>query len=112
DEDIAVLIHRQALALDKLGFEIFQIVVIETELPFQGPIGHPVAAPEQVHDLVEQGIKVHHPSSQPMPKGTSLSEGTSYQNLVVGSTGRAQGAMGPARTMPRFGHATSPHRVS
>jgi hypothetical protein len=70
------------LALDELGFEVFQIVIVETELPFQSPIGHPAAAPEQVHDLVEQGIKVHRLLPMPMRRAED--------GVGIGKTTRAQ----------------------
>jgi hypothetical protein len=39
DQDAAVLIHRQTLALNEFGCQIFQIRVIELELPLEGAIG-------------------------------------------------------------------------
>jgi hypothetical protein len=38
DEDAPSLIHRQALALDELIFECFQVRVIELKLQLEGPI--------------------------------------------------------------------------
>ena len=40
-------------------FQVFQRRVIEVELSFEHAIGHALTTPEQVNDLVEQGIKVH-----------------------------------------------------
>jgi hypothetical protein len=53
-----------ALFIDNLGmgkqeffFQVFQHRVIEVELSFERAIGHALTTPEQVNDLVEQGIK-------------------------------------------------------
>jgi hypothetical protein len=51
------------LALDELGFQIFQIRVIEIELPLEGPIGQAPPALEHVYRLVEDLLKGHRPPS-------------------------------------------------
>src|SRR5215813_14150028 len=63
DEDTAILIHRQALALDKFGLQIFQIRVIELELPLEGAIGQAPPALEHGDRLVENVLKGHRPPS-------------------------------------------------
>ena len=39
DQDTAVLIHRQALAVDELVLEGLEVLVIELEVQLEGPIG-------------------------------------------------------------------------
>ena len=63
DQDAAVLIHCEALALDEFGFQIFQIGVIELELPLEGAVGQAPAAPEHGYRLVEDSLKGHCPPS-------------------------------------------------
>jgi hypothetical protein len=48
DEDPALLIHGQALAVDKLVLEIVQGRIVELKLPLEGPI-------RQAAPLVQQG---------------------------------------------------------
>ena len=53
DQDAAVLIHRQALALNEFGFHIVQIRVIELKLPLEGAIGQAPPTLEYGYRLVE-----------------------------------------------------------
>ena len=51
------------MALNEFGFQIFQIRVIETELPLERPIGQSPPALEYGYRLVEDLLKViAHPS--------------------------------------------------
>ena len=70
------------------GLPNFEIGIVHPTLALEGSLRHTASAPEQVNDLVEQGVKVHFPSPQPVRKGPSLSEGTSYQNPAEGATMR------------------------
>src|SRR5262245_18631841 len=63
DQDAAVLIHCQALALNEFGFQIFQICVIELELPLEGAIGQAPPTLEHSYRLVEDLLKGHRPPS-------------------------------------------------
>ena len=54
-----VFIHRQALALNEFGFQIFQGRVIELELPLEGAIGQASPALEHGYRLVEDLLKGH-----------------------------------------------------
>jgi hypothetical protein len=49
------------LALDEFGFHIFQIRVIELELPLEGAIGQAPPALEHRYRLVEDLLKGHSP---------------------------------------------------
>ena len=63
DQDVAPLIHGQALALDEFGFQIVQVGVIELELPLEGAIGQAPPALEHGYRLVEDLLKGHRPPS-------------------------------------------------
>src|SRR5712691_4467145 len=63
DQDATVLIHRQALALNEFGFQIFQIRVIELELPLEGAIGQAPPTLQHGYRLVEDLLKGHRPPS-------------------------------------------------
>jgi hypothetical protein len=47
------------LGLDDLGFEIFEDIVVEIELPFERPVGHTSSALEDGKNLVEYVIEIH-----------------------------------------------------
>ena len=47
DQDFALLIHRKLSGVDKFGFEIIDVVVIQGKLSLQRPIGDPSMALEQ-----------------------------------------------------------------
>src|SRR5262249_34922003 len=65
DEDLAILIHSQSLSLDEFGCQIFQIRLIEIELPLEGAIGQAPPALEHGQRFVENLFKGHrHP---PLP---------------------------------------------
>jgi hypothetical protein len=51
------------LPLDEFGFQIFQIRVIELELPLEGAIGQAPPALEHGNRLVEDLLKGHRPPS-------------------------------------------------
>src|SRR5262245_60293815 len=63
DQDAAVLIHGQTLALDEFVLHIFQIRVIELELPLESTIGEAPPALEHGDRLVEDLLKGHYPPS-------------------------------------------------
>jgi hypothetical protein len=54
------------LALDQFNLQILQRLVIELELPFEGPIGHAPPLAEQRDHLIHYCHKVHPVSSQSM----------------------------------------------
>ena len=66
DQDATVLIHRQALPLDEFDFHIFQIRVIELEMPLEGAIGQASPALEHGYRLVQDLLKGHR-ATLPMP---------------------------------------------
>jgi hypothetical protein len=59
DQDAACLIHGQTLALDEFVLHIFQIRVIELELPLESAIGEAPPALEHGDRLVEDLLKGH-----------------------------------------------------
>ena len=63
DQHPTVFIHSQALALDQFGFQIFQICIVELELPLEGAIGQAPPALEHGYRLVEDLLKGHRPPS-------------------------------------------------
>ena len=60
DQDMAVLIHRQVPGKDEFVFDGLQRLLIQCELDFQRPLGHPAALLEELHDLSKHRIEVHH----------------------------------------------------
>jgi hypothetical protein len=60
-------------------------------------IGHALTTPEQVNDLVEQGIKVHRALPSTTREGMSLDDGASYQNPAARSTERGIASTGQRR---------------
>jgi hypothetical protein len=50
-QDLAVLIHRHLSDLNQLHLEVFQVVVIQGKLAFQGPVGEPLVLLEPVDDV-------------------------------------------------------------
>jgi hypothetical protein len=48
------------LGRDDLVFEDLQLLVIESELEFEGSIGHTSSTAEQIYNLIKHGVKVHH----------------------------------------------------
>jgi hypothetical protein len=59
DQDFAGLIHRQPLAFDEFNRQVFQRRVVELELPLEGAVGHPTAALEHRHRVVQNLLKGH-----------------------------------------------------
>jgi hypothetical protein len=59
DEYLASLINAQALGLDDFGFEIFEEIVVEVELPLERPVSHTPAALKYGENLVEYCIEIH-----------------------------------------------------
>ncbi len=55
----ATLVDRDLLGLDKLGLEIFEVVIIEIELPFEGTIGHAASTLEHGNGLIQKLLKGH-----------------------------------------------------
>jgi hypothetical protein len=48
DQDSAILIDRKLARLDDFRFEIFEVGIIELELPLEGPLGDtPMASQER-----------------------------------------------------------------
>ena len=66
DQDVAVLIDRQALAVNEFVLQIFQGRVIELELPLEGAVGQASATLEHRYRLIEDLLKGHRqPSLSP-----------------------------------------------
>jgi hypothetical protein len=59
DQDSFPLVDRHLLGLDELGLEIFEVVIVQVELPFEGAIGHAASALEHGHRLVQDLFKGH-----------------------------------------------------
>ena len=77
DQHPAVFVHRQALALNEFRFHIFQVRVVELELPLEGAIGQAPAALEHGYRLVKDLLKGHrHPSLADAACGRRCSKGT------------------------------------
>jgi hypothetical protein len=58
-------------------FQVFQYRAIEVELSIEGAIDHVLMTPEQVNDVVEQGIKVYRALPSTTREGISLDDGAS-----------------------------------
>jgi hypothetical protein len=58
-EDVAPLIHREALGVDEFGFEILEVGVIEAKLPLQSPIRHALTLAQEGNHLIEDRVKAH-----------------------------------------------------
>ena len=85
DEDFALFIHRKALGVDEFGFEILQVGVIAAKLPLQGPIRHALPLAQQVHDLIEERVKVHRiPAKQLAKNGNRTGLGPIRGSARVG----------------------------
>ena len=59
DQHVAILINRQALALDEFVLQIFEGRVVELELPLQGAIGQTPPALEHGDRVVKDLFKGH-----------------------------------------------------
>ncbi len=66
DQHAALLIDRQALAVDEFVLEILQRRVIELELPLEGAIGQAAPLAQQGDHLIHDRDKVHPVSSLPV----------------------------------------------
>ena len=64
DQDIAPLIHGEALALDEFVLQIVQGRVVELKLPLEGAVGQASATLEHGDRLVEDLLKGHDPPFQ------------------------------------------------
>ena len=63
DQHLAVLVHGQALGLDEFVLQVFQVVVIELELPLERAVGHAPLALEQLVYLRQDLLERHRGSS-------------------------------------------------
>src|SRR5207253_9897613 len=63
DQDAALLIHRQPLGVDEFFLQHCQLLIVQTELEFQGSIGDAPSAAEHLDDLIQYLIKLHDDSS-------------------------------------------------
>ena len=59
DQYFAVLIHSEALGLDDLRLEVFEVVVVKRETALEGAIGDTPLALEKVERLGEDFIERH-----------------------------------------------------
>jgi hypothetical protein len=59
NKHLAILIDRDTFRVDKLGFEVFERLVVEGKLALQGPIRNPAFALEQSAYLVNDLVKLH-----------------------------------------------------
>ncbi len=60
DQHPAVLIHGDALGVDEFIRQGGECLVVELEAELQGPVRHPPLPLEEVTDLGQEGIEVHH----------------------------------------------------
>src|SRR5437870_2318412 len=66
DQDFAILVNSESLALNDFVLQILEVGVIQIELPFEGAIGHTATALEHCDGLVQKLLKCHlSPSTQP-----------------------------------------------
>jgi hypothetical protein len=63
DQDFAILVDGQAQGFDDLGLQIFEVVIIEIELPFEGAIGHAASPLEHSQGLIDNLLERHRRSS-------------------------------------------------
>src|SRR5262249_15275963 len=59
DKDSLILLRCQFLSIDKLVLQVFQRLVIESELTFHKAIGQPFPLSEQRDNLVDDVIQAH-----------------------------------------------------
>src|SRR5262249_61574295 len=59
DQDAAVLICRDALAVDQRILEVFEHRVVELELPLEGAVGQAPPALEHGYSVVKDLLKGH-----------------------------------------------------
>ena len=59
DQDTAVLIHCQALAVNEFVLEGLEVLVIELEVQLEGPIGQASPPLQHGHRLVQHLLKGH-----------------------------------------------------
>src|SRR5215510_12771330 len=59
DKDSLILLHCQFLSIDQLVLQVFQGLVIESELSFHKAIGQPFPLSEQRDNLVEDVVQAH-----------------------------------------------------
>jgi hypothetical protein len=59
----ALLIHRQALAVDELVLEVVQGGIVQLKLPLEGAIGEAAPLAQEDNRLIHHGDKVHSVSS-------------------------------------------------
>jgi hypothetical protein len=60
--DFAILIDRELACLDDFRFQIFEVGIIELELPLECPLGDPSMALQEYQDLLEYFVELHpHP---------------------------------------------------
>src|SRR5262245_47851848 len=60
DQHCAFLVHGHPLHLDEFHLQVGEIVVLQTKLALKGPIGHATVPAEELDDLFQHRIKVHH----------------------------------------------------
>jgi hypothetical protein len=51
--------------LDDFNLQILKVRLVEAELSLEGPVGHTATVPEEVQNLIENLIKVHHSPLSP-----------------------------------------------
>ena len=59
DQDSALLVTGQLFGRDDFVFQVFEVVVVQVEAAFEGPVRHPPLTPEQVKHLGQEFIKGH-----------------------------------------------------
>ena len=59
DQDSALLVTGQLFGRDDFVFQVFEVVVVQVEPAFEGPVRHPPLTPEQVKHLGQELIKGH-----------------------------------------------------
>jgi hypothetical protein len=70
------------------------LLVIETKLEFEGSIGYATATAEQLYDLIEHGVKVHHgtPSNRFSFRATLGCHKYAMKERAVAEASRGDGA--------------------
>ena len=63
DENSPILIRSKSLAVNQLFLQLLKRIVVQSELPLEGPIGHAAPLAQQGDHLIHHRDKVHPVSS-------------------------------------------------
>ena len=87
DQDFAVFIHGQLLAMDEFLLEILEKRIVQIKLPFEGAIGHAPSTLEHGNRLVQNLLEGHgqRPPAARLPIQPHLGDATAVvEGEVVG----------------------------